>query len=185
MKTTTLPKSALEPFVALLANFGEVHAPVSRAGGFVFERLDDIADLRLDYVRTLLPPKKYVLPPRELSTPTRLLSSYYREVNRRQFARAYTYWEDLGKASNQSFAHFEQGYADTDHVVVSLGKPRVEGAAGSLFASVPVRIVATLKNQTKQNFRGTYVLRRSDIPPFDKLGWRIHSAQIEQTSSSN
>ena len=125
-----------------------------------------------------------VLPPRELSTPSRLLSSYYQEINRRQFARAYTYWEDLGKASNQSFAHFEQGYADTEHVVVSLGRPQVEGAAGSLYARVPVDIVATLKNQTKQSFRGTYVLRRSDIPPFDKLGWRIHSAQIEQTSSS-
>ncbi|HEX6710912.1 MAG TPA: hypothetical protein VF068_11340 [Rubrobacter sp.] len=126
----------------------------------------------------------YVLPPRELSTPTRLLDSYYREINRRQFARAYTYWEDLGKASNQSFAQFEHGYADTDNVVVSLGKPRLEGAAGSLFASVPVDIVATNKNQTKQSFRGTYVLRRSDIPPFDKFGWRIYSAQIKQTSSS-
>lgn len=126
----------------------------------------------------------YVLPPRELSTPTRLLSSYYREVNRRQFARAYTYWEDLGKASNQSFAQFEHGYADTAHVVIRLGTPQVQGAAGSLFASVPVRIVATNNNQTKQSFRGNYVLRRSDIPPFDKLGWRIYSAQIKQTSSS-
>jgi hypothetical protein len=125
-----------------------------------------------------------VLPPRELSTPSQLLSSYYQEINRRQFARAYTYWEDLGKASNQSFAHFEQGYADTNHVVVSLGRPQVEGAAGSLYASVPVDIVATNNNQTKQTFSGTYVLRRSDIPPFDKLGWRIYGARIEQTSSS-
>ena len=125
-----------------------------------------------------------VLPPQELSTPSRLLGSYYQEINRRQFARAYTFWEDLGKASNQSFANFEQGYADTDHVVVSLGRPQVQGAAGSLFASVPVVIVATNNNQTKQSFSGTYLLRRSDIPPFDELGWRIYSAQIKQTSSS-
>jgi hypothetical protein len=124
-----------------------------------------------------------VLPPRELSTPSRLLSSYYQEINQHQFARAYTYWEDLGKASNQSFANFEQGYANTDHVVVNLGRPQVEGAAGSLYARVPVDIVAT-NNQTKQTFRGTYVLRRSDIPPFDKHGWRIYSANIKQTSSS-
>ncbi|HVX38558.1 MAG TPA: 4Fe-4S dicluster domain-containing protein [Gemmatimonadaceae bacterium] len=65
MKTTTLPKSALESFVSLLGRFGEVHAPVARAGGFVFDRLTNWADARLDYTRTLLPPKKYLLPPRE------------------------------------------------------------------------------------------------------------------------
>jgi len=65
VKTTKLPKSALESFVTLLAQFGEVHAPVARSGGFAFERLTRWDDVRLDYTRTLLPPKKYLLPPRE------------------------------------------------------------------------------------------------------------------------
>lgn len=65
MKTTKLPKAALERFGALLGRFGEVHAPVARDGGFAFARLERWADVRLDYLRTTLPPKKYLLPPRE------------------------------------------------------------------------------------------------------------------------
>lgn len=65
MKTTKLPKAELERFVSLLSRFGEVHAPVERNGDFVFERLTHWADARLDYTRTILPPKKYLLPPQE------------------------------------------------------------------------------------------------------------------------
>lgn len=120
------------------------------------------------------------LPPTELSAPRRLVRAYYQEINRRHFARAYTFWEDLGQASNQTFAQFEQGFATTDHDVVEVGRPRVEGAAGSFFAKVPVVIVATNDNQTKQTFRGSYILRKSDVPPFNKLGWRIYEAKIAE-----
>jgi len=65
MKTLKLPKSRLEAFASLLEDFGEVHAPVADHGAYVFRRLDHWADARLDYMRTVLPPKKYFLPPRE------------------------------------------------------------------------------------------------------------------------
>ncbi len=120
------------------------------------------------------------LPPTELSAPRRLVQSYYLEINRRHFARAYTFWEDLGKASKQTFARFEQGFATTEHDAVKVGKPRVQGAAGSFYANVPVVIVATNNNQTKQTFCGSYILRKSDVPPFGKFGWRIYSAKISQ-----
>lgn len=118
------------------------------------------------------------LPPTELSAPRRLVQSYYLEINSRHFARAYTFWEDLGRASKQTFAQFEQGFATTKHDAVKVGKPRVQGAAGSFFANVPVVIVATNDNQTKQTFCGSYILRKSDVPPFGEFGWRIYGAKI-------
>jgi hypothetical protein len=120
------------------------------------------------------------LPPAEFAAPGRLIRAYYLEINRRHFARAYTFWEDLGQASNQSFARFERGFVRSEHDAVEVGRPGVQGAAGSLFANVPVVIVATNKDQSKQTFRGSYILRRSDVAPFEKLGWRIYRAKIAE-----
>ena len=65
MKTLKLPKWKLDLFAAVLQRFGEVHAPVARGDEFVFQRLEHWSDARLDYTRTIAPPKKYFLPPKE------------------------------------------------------------------------------------------------------------------------
>jgi sulfhydrogenase subunit beta (sulfur reductase) len=65
MKTLRLPKGQLDFFAAVLQQFGEVHAPVEQDGGYAFRRLERWSDARLDYDRTILPPKKYFLPQRE------------------------------------------------------------------------------------------------------------------------
>jgi sulfhydrogenase subunit beta (sulfur reductase) len=65
MKTLRLPKGQLDFFASVLQQFGEVHAPVAQDGGFAFKPLERWSDARLDYTRTILPPKKYFLPPEE------------------------------------------------------------------------------------------------------------------------
>jgi sulfhydrogenase subunit beta (sulfur reductase) len=65
VKTLKLPKERLDFFASVLQQFGEVHAPVEQNGQFAFRRLERWSDARLDYSRTILPPKKYFLPPRE------------------------------------------------------------------------------------------------------------------------
>jgi len=65
MKTVRLPKAQLSAFGSVLRDFGEVHAPVERDGVHVFQKLEDWPAVCLDYMRTVLPPKKYFLPPRE------------------------------------------------------------------------------------------------------------------------
>jgi sulfhydrogenase subunit beta (sulfur reductase) len=65
MKILKLPKARLDFFASVLQQFGEVHAPVKQDGNYVFQRLRRWSEARLDYPRTLLPPKKYFLPPRE------------------------------------------------------------------------------------------------------------------------
>ena len=65
MKTLKLPKRNLDLFASVLQRFGELHAPVAQGDDFVFRRLSRWSEARLDYSRTILPPKKYLLPPRE------------------------------------------------------------------------------------------------------------------------
>jgi len=65
VKSVKLPKRELDFFASVLQQFGEIHAPVARNGRFVFKRIGKWSDVRLDYTRTVLPPKKYFLPPRE------------------------------------------------------------------------------------------------------------------------
>ena len=65
MKIRKLPKDKLDFFASVVQQFGEVHAPVEQDGKYVFQRLSRWSEARLDYPRTILPPKKYVLPQRE------------------------------------------------------------------------------------------------------------------------
>jgi len=65
MKILKIPKQNLDLFVAVLPAFGEVYAPVQRGTGFAFDRPSRWSEVRMDYSRTILPPKKFMLPPRE------------------------------------------------------------------------------------------------------------------------
>ena len=56
------------------------------------------------------------------STPEAVISSYFDAVNKREYARAYSYWES-GAAERElpPFDEFVAGYADTTSVEVTLG----------------------------------------------------------------
>jgi ferredoxin len=61
-----LPNDSLPLFLEGLAASGELHGPVLTDDGVLaFRPVGSAAQLRLDYQRTLIPPKKYLLPPRE------------------------------------------------------------------------------------------------------------------------
>lgn len=65
MKILKMPKQNLDLFVAVLPAWGEVYAPIQRGNSFVFEKPSLWSDVRMNYTRTILPPKKLMLPPRE------------------------------------------------------------------------------------------------------------------------
>ncbi len=65
MKILKISKKNLDLFVSVLPAFGQVYAPVARGKGFAFDRPSRWSDVRLDYPRTILPPKKFMLPPCE------------------------------------------------------------------------------------------------------------------------
>ena len=58
MKILKMPKQNLDLFVSVLPAFGEVYAPVQRGEGFAFDRPSLWSDVRMNYTRTMLPPKK-------------------------------------------------------------------------------------------------------------------------------
>jgi len=66
MEKDFLKDEFLAIYLEALAAFGEVHGPLLTDDGVpAFGRITSLANLTLDYQRTLIPPKKYLLPPRE------------------------------------------------------------------------------------------------------------------------
>ena len=66
MEKTFLSHSQLNPFLESLRSFGELHGPTVNAQGVLcFAPVEEPSLLRLEYVSTQIPPKKYLLPFRE------------------------------------------------------------------------------------------------------------------------
>jgi hypothetical protein len=101
------------------------------------------------------------------SSPEALLNSYYNAINRGEYQRAYSYWGSPGTSPNTvppDYNSFVQGYASTASIAISTGKVEGQGAAGSVYYTIPSVIIATLKNGAIQRFYGCYVARQNNIP---------------------
>ena len=122
--------------------------------------------------------------PPDVANPTTLLSSYFDAINRREFARAYSYWDQMGKSSGQSFAQFEQGFATTKLVKAVIGTPHYGAGAGNVYADLQVTITATQSDGSTSIYTGSYTVHRANVPPFDKFGWRIEGAKVTGSASS-
>jgi len=111
--------------------------------------------------------------------PTEALSSYYRAINEKQYERAYRYWKNPTVGLEQ----FTRGFADTlrSRLLVE-PEPRIEGAAGSLYAAVPVVVVAKTTGGDERVFAGCYVLRKSNVEAGDS--WHIYKASISPISAN-
>ncbi|AXJ95600.1 MULTISPECIES: hypothetical protein [unclassified Sphingomonas] len=113
-----------------------------------------------------------------------VVARYYAALDRGAYRTAYMLWDRSGQASGQSYAGFVRGFARTAHTRVVTGAPTdMEGAAGSSYITVPVRVYATLKNGAAQRFTGTYTLRRvNDVPGATpaQLSWHLSAAKLRQ-----
>ncbi|WP_271299613.1 hypothetical protein [Sphingomonas sp. CV7422] len=107
---------------------------------------------------------------------------YYAALNAGDYDTAWQQWGDGGKAG-QTFAAFTRGFAQTRATQVTIGTlPPAEGAAGSLYQTVPVTVAATLADGRRQRFAGRYVVRRvNDVDGATpgKLRWHLDSAQLK------
>ncbi len=116
-------------------------------------------------------------------TTSSVLHEYYRAIHERRYDDAYLFWADSGAASGKSLAEFRDGFANTKTVDVVLSPPgRTEGAAGSHYVEIPVKIRAVTTSDARQAFKGTYTLRRSmvDGATPEQRSWRIFSAEIRR-----
>ncbi|KUM41348.1 hypothetical protein [Pseudomonas sp. EpS/L25] len=110
-----------------------------------------------------------------------VVQRYYRALDARDYGTAWQQWGDDGQPGN-SYERFRQGYAKTRSVGVTLGQlGPVEGAAGSLYVSVPVTVNAQLSDGRRQTFTGTYQVRRVndvDGASAEQRRWHLDSAKL-------
>ena len=114
-----------------------------------------------------------------------VVRAYYRDINNRRYEYAYRLWASDGEASGKSLNTFRDGFGHTASVGVELGTPgRIEGAAGSRYVEIPVRITTVATDGGRQVFSGSYTLRRSAVTgaTVEQRAWRIHSAKIRRDS---
>ena len=117
------------------------------------------------------------------STPETVIQSLYNAINQKQYVRAYSYWQN----NAPPFEQFQQGYAATQSVVLTLGTSSVGAAAGNLYYTLPVTVQATTSDGHTQVFTGCYRLHLAQpqlqSPPFQPLG--IDAAHLEQVANGD
>lgn len=105
------------------------------------------------------------------SDPAAIVASLYDALDRHEYARAWSYFGDAKPVAD--YATFVRGYADTDRIALRTGEVTTEGAAGSIYGSVPVAIAATGTDGTTRVFAGCYTTRQVQPaiqePPFRPL----------------
>lgn len=122
------------------------------------------------------------------STAQDVITSLYSAINARQYVRAYSYWEPgaVQRGAVPAFGEFQQGYANTKSVEVTMGTVTSGVGAGQLYWSVPVTLVSTQTDGSTQTFVGCYQLHLSQpalqaVPPFQPMG--IQSASIQPVAN--
>ena len=83
-----------------------------------------------------------------------------------KFAAARQSWSDGGRASGLTEAEFAEAYDQYAELHADIGAPgEPEGAAGSIYVEIPLRLYGTLRNGKPFNLVGPVVLRRvNDVP---------------------
>lgn len=122
------------------------------------------------------------------STAASLMLSYFNAVNRQEYLRAYSYYgntADLG-----TLEEFSNGYAETESVNVVFGQISGEGAAGSLYYTVPMVLNAATSTGEQQKFASCYVLRLPQpgnygAPPISPMHIERGTAAVVPLSTSD
>jgi hypothetical protein len=121
------------------------------------------------------------------STPEAVISSYYDAINRKEYARAYSYWEfQAAQTEIPDFDAFQQGFADIASVQLTTGYVASDVAAGQLYFSVPITLVAAMSDDSTQTFTGCFTLHLAQpsfqaAPPYRPMG--IRTADIQQVEN--
>ncbi len=111
--------------------------------------------------------------------PIAALVSYYSAINKGNYEQAYRYWE----RPTAGYDRFVRGFANTRSTRLLIEPPvRVEGAAGSRYAQIPVLVIAEMRNGNEYFYAGCYTMRRTNQPGGT---WRIYRANIAQGSAAS
>ena len=119
-----------------------------------------------------------------LNSPVDLLASYYDAINRKQYQRAYGYWQ----TPPTSYPKFANGFSDTTSVQLIVQPPTSgEGAAGSTYVQISTVLIAQHTDGSQHTYAGCFTTRKSNLQPPDipKADvWHIYSAQLKEVPNS-
>lgn len=109
------------------------------------------------------------------NSPVDLLASFYDAINRQDYQRAFSYWEN----PPSSYEQFAQGYANTASVQLIVQPPTfVDIGAGNAHVAIPTALLATQRDGSQQLFAGCYVTHKPNI--VQGAVWSLQQAQINQ-----
>jgi hypothetical protein len=116
--------------------------------------------------------------------PVAALLSFYNAIDRKEYDRAYSYFQGAPSPNPSLVAPYDQwvkGYADTASVTVAAGKPVQDIGAGNIYAAFPVVLTSSHMDGTTQLFSGCYIMHRANAGispnPNDEL-WSINAATL-------
>ncbi|MCO5065873.1 MAG: DUF1176 domain-containing protein [Rhizobiaceae bacterium] len=91
------------------------------------------------------------------SSVSAIVRSLYNAVNRKEYARAWSYYGEQKPAPDLDA--YAKGYSSTESIQLAFGATENEGAAGSVFYTLPVAIEATSADGSTMVFAGCYTAR--------------------------
>ncbi|MGI8587575.1 MAG: hypothetical protein ACR2M0_07815 [Chloroflexia bacterium] len=117
-------------------------------------------------------------------TPAQVLKSYYNAINRKEYERAYSYFQGAPNPPSSTappYPQFVAGYSGTVTVSLALGPVSTDAGAGNVYASLAAVIEATHTTGNPTRFAGCYFLHHVSPGisqnPQDAI-WHIVSATL-------
>jgi hypothetical protein len=123
--------------------------------------------------------------------PVAALKSYYNAINRKEYDRAYSYFDGAPNPSPSvapPYNEFVQGYADTKSVTLAVGKVETGAAAGSIYATFPAVVTATHTDGSTHLYAGCYTMRRTNFGISEDPNavlWRVYSAKLSEVPANS
>ena len=120
------------------------------------------------------------------SNATQVMRSFVNAINRREYIRAYDYWEN--QAALGPLEDFISGYENTESVQLFTGTEITDAGAGQRYSQVPVVMIAQISGGEVQTFSGCYAFHLSSpaiqaTPPFQP--WGIQSATTRRVANGS
>lgn len=106
------------------------------------------------------------LPAAAEAGPADIVRHYYALIGERRYDEAWKLWGDNGRADGQTAGAFAKSFADIGAYDAKVGEAgAIEGAAGSLYVTVPVEVTGAKTDGTPIHLKGDVTLRRvNDVP---------------------
>ena len=112
-----------------------------------------------------------------------VLQAYCDAIAHKDYRTAYNQWSDSGRASGLTYAQFVDAYRNYDAFDCSFSAPLdEEGAAGSIYLTVPAVITGTLAKGGGFTLRGPFTMRRVndvDGSTAEQRRWHIAESALK------